>query len=263
MKTVTMHFSTTIILLFASTCLFSSPTISDSSIIYKRSHLISQNDSIDLLKQTFKRKGVSLTELEEKQSLIHDSLKLINQSIQNSGTQPEQSSLFDFLPYLPLKPTTIFDWIIIVVGIVAVISGFFLVIGMLSMAKAKKNSRLKKAIPKEITTQKKTTIIPSQPIEELRALANSATDSVNQLRRQLRNAENDKPSSENTPEIAKRIPQTTIEDVSQENDSEHKRKIIDAAQSGMSPQEISKKYHISTDQVSLILKVAGVKLKKG
>jgi DNA-binding NarL/FixJ family response regulator len=140
---------------------------------------------------------------------------------------------------------------------------------MFSMAKAKKKTRLKKAIPKEITTQKKTTTIPSQPIDELRALANNSTDSVNQLRRQLRNVENDKSASENTSEITKRlhkqdqITQIHFGSSSQDNDSEHERKIIEAARSGMSPQEISKKYHISTDQVSLILKVAGIKLKKG
>jgi hypothetical protein len=243
------------------------PNNPDSSVINKRLHLIAQNDSIDLLKQSYKRKGLPLTELEEKQDSIHDTLKSINKQIQNSKPSSVQTSLLlDLISYIPMKPNTIFDWIIIIVGIIAVISGLFLIFGIFSMAASrKKATQKKKSLQYNTPAPHKTPAPATQPIDELRALAKNTSDSVHQLRRQLKNTEYEKnaPAPEPVkPHPEEEMPPLLLSDQAHKNDAQIEHKIIDAASNGLNPQEISKKFHISTDQISLILKVAGIKPKK-
>jgi hypothetical protein len=247
----------------------------DSTIIHKRVQLISENDSIDLLKQTFKRKGLSLTELEEKQRVIRDSLKMLNLQIQNTNISHSNSRLPDLIRLLSNKPETIFDWIIIVVGIIAVISGVFLISGIFSLlssknkaSKSKKSSKkISEPPPKKLAATPQPAASPKQSIDELRALAGNTSDTVNQLRRQLKNTGTISSQPE-TNIRAKNLPQqeemppALFADPNTQDELHTQKQIIDAARNGMTPHDISIKYHMSTDQILLILKVAGVKQKK-
>lgn len=275
-KIPVIHFVTKLLIVlfcFSATTLSNNP---DSTIISKRLQLISINDSIDLIKQTNKRKGLSLTELEEKQSVVRDSLKMINIQIQNTKISSNSTTLLDLANLLSRKPATIFDWIIIVVGLIAVISGFFLISGIFSMFSSKKKmvtskktaKKVSDAPPKKQTIAPQPVASPKHSIDELRALAGNTSDSVNQLRRQLKNID---PSSSNQPEIINHtinlspedeMPPSLFSESIDQNDMQTQQKIIDAATNGMNPLEISRKFHISTDQVLLTLKVAGVKQKK-
>lgn len=245
----------------------------DSTIFIKRVQLISRNDSIDLLKQTFKRKGLPLNELEEKQVVIRDSLKVLNLQIQNTKITPRTTTFLDLVQLISKKPDTIFDWIIIVVGLIAVISGFFLITGIFSMFSSKKKpvKNKKPAKKNSDTPPKKPAPAPAphiateqrKAIDELRALAGNSSDSVKQLRRQLKNFDStsDRPEPVNQlpPE---EMPPAVFSDSIDQNDMQTQEKIIESAKNGMKPHDISRKYHMSTDQVLLILKVAGVKQKK-
>lgn len=257
------------LLLFCVTfSLHAMPNSRDSSIIKKRMDLITQSDSIDLLKQSFKRKGMALTELEEKQKAIHDTLKYLNNQIQKIKFSPTRTSIPDLIRSISLKPDTIFDWIIIVVGIIAIISGVFLVFGVFSIARSKKKrSKKKRPVQNSIPPPQKAPAPSTHPIDELRALATNTSDTVTQLRRQLKNSEheNNAPDRERLKqhqEPEEEMAPLPVSDNEYKRDTHTEKKIIEAARNGASPQEISKKFHTSIDQVSLILKVAGVKSKK-
>jgi hypothetical protein len=179
------------------------------------------------------------------------------------------------IQFISKKPDTIFDWIIIVVGLIAVVSGFFLISGILSLfSLKKKKAKNKKAVkksseppPKKPASPPQPSTSPKQSIDELRALAGNTSDSVNQLRRQLKNfdAATDRPEFINPPKIdsiQEEMPPALFSDSIDQNDMQTRKKIIESAKNGMTPHDISRKYHMSTDQVLLILKVAGVKQKK-
>lgn len=251
------------------------PNNLDSTIIHERVQLISKNDSIDLIKQTFKRKGLPLTELEEKQRVIRDSLKMLNLQIQNTKIAQKNSTMSDLIRLLSNKPDTIFDWIIIVVGIIAVISGVFLISGIFSLFSSKKKTSKSKKSSKKISEPppKKPAVAPQpvpsskQSIDELRALAGNTSDTVNQLRRQLKNTDTTISRAETINHTKNQSPQEEMppalfSDSIDQDDMQTQQKIIDAARNGLKPHDISRKYHMSTDQVLLILKVAGVKQKK-
>ncbi|HEX2956397.1 MAG TPA: hypothetical protein VHO70_06190 [Chitinispirillaceae bacterium] len=251
------------------------PNNLDSTIVKKRVQLISKNDSLDLIKQTFKRRGLSLSELEEKQSVIRDSLKMLNLQIQNTKISPGNSTLPDLVKQLYKKPETMFDWIIIIVGLIAVISGVFLLTGIISMFSSKKRAaKSRKTVKKVSEPPSKKAAVPPQPaasskqaIDELRALASNTPDSVKQLRRQLKSADSkssgpDIVENDNKPSLQEEMSPPLFMDSTQQHDIQTQQKIIEAAKNGMKPYDISRKYHMSTDQVLLILKVAGVKQKK-
>ncbi len=258
------------LLFFSVASSLNATTVSrDSLIIKKRMVLITQNDSIVLLKQSYKRKGIALTELEEKQMAIHDTLRYLNNQIQNFRYSPERTSIPDLLRSISLKPDTIFDWIIIIVGIIAVISGVFLVFGVISIVTSKKRRSKKKKPAQQtiIPPPQKTPVPATHPLDELRALATNTSDSVTQLKRQLKNIEYDNNAPDRERLIQHQEPEEVmtplpVSDNEYKRDTQTEKKIIEAARSGASPQEISKKFHISADQISLILKVAGVKQKK-
>lgn len=275
-KTPATYFTIRFFILLFCFSVTTLPNNLDSTIIHQRVQLISKNDSIDLLKQTFKRKGLPITELEEKQGIIRDSLKTLNLQIQNTNLSHHNSRLLDIVQLLSNKPDTIFDWIIIVVGIIAVISGIFLISGIFSLFSSKKKSSKSKKSSKKIsepppkkpvaTTQPATS--SKQSIDELRALASNNSDTVNLLRRQLKNSEPTRSLSEEPNNFSRKLPQpeemppALFSDSDDQNELQTQKKIIEAAKNGMSPHDISRKFHMSTDQVLLILKVAGVKQKK-
>jgi hypothetical protein len=151
------------LLFFSVASSLNATTVSrDRLIIKKRLELITQNDSIDLLKQSYKRKGIALTELEEKQMAIHDTLRYLNNQIQNFRYSPERTSIPDLRRAISLKPDTIFDWIIIIVGIIAVISGVFLVFGVISIVTSKKRrSKKKKPAQQTIIPPPQKTPVPA------------------------------------------------------------------------------------------------------
>ncbi len=276
MKNIHVLYSATrffiLLFCFSATAL---PNNLDSTIIIKRLQLISKNDSIDLIKQTFKRKGLPLTELEEMQSTLRDSLKMLNIQIQNTKVTPTSATFPDLIQLISKKPDTIFDWIIIVVGLIAVISGIFLISGIFSMFSSKRKKRKsKKVIKKASEPPPEKPEVPPQPaasakqaLDELRALAGNTSDTVNQLRRQLKNTDTPNVQAEIYSNLRKQpaqeeMPPALFSDSIDQNDVQTQKKIIESAKNGMAPHDISRKYHMSTDQVLLILKVAGVKQKK-
>jgi len=125
-----------------------------------RVELLLRLDSIEVEKQTLKRQGKPLRELETAASQIRDSLAAMRAHIAPSEQQRSSEKNFSLpfsLPFssavsnsfskIAFSPRNFFDWFIIVVGIVAVLSVFLLVIGVLHTARAKKR-RAGAAAPK-------------------------------------------------------------------------------------------------------------------
>ena len=118
-------------------------------------------DSLEVEKQTLKRLGKPLFELEAAASRLRDTLLAMRPNT-TLPEQPQSSSGKSFsLPFslltsisgIPFAPRNFFDWFIIATGVVALVSGFLLVIGILHTARAKK----RRAAPPKAKSAAKTT----------------------------------------------------------------------------------------------------------
>ena|GEM_PF-1970456 len=130
----------------------------DSVSAADRLELRQRLDSLEVEKQTLKRMGKPLSELESAASQLRDTLKALRgHTAPSSAASSDKSFSLPFaLPFsLPswvsqissFTPRNAFDWFIVAVGVVALLSGFLLVIGIIYTARAKKR-RARAAAPK-------------------------------------------------------------------------------------------------------------------
>jgi hypothetical protein len=260
--------------LFVALFLFvksSDAQVSDSvdSIIEIKKTLAVQLDSLEVEKQARKRLGEPLAELEEESQKIYDSLAILRNQLTESipeslktGSGDGYPGIFKDILKLTWRPASLFDWIIIFVGFIAVFSGVLLVGGvahsLFSRSGTKSRSRktpLSQAGKLPPLSETRPPIINTPAENEdssLASLRKRMRQDIDHIQRFNAPAAPFS-SSPNPPEIPRK------QDGQQESQVSIRETILNAAGEGLSVQEISKKYHISIDQVTLVLRIA----KKG
>ena len=228
----------------------------------QKSMLLQKLDSLDVEKQVLKRKGQSIEDLEKLSATIKDSIAglkkelALGEGVSLSATLPDVPTgigqyIKDIRKYLPQNT---FDWIVVVVGFIAIIAGLILFVGLIGML-WKKVFRGKKQPLKTMHDIFPQTV-ESSDAEYLSKSggpdAESSGMKIDLLRQRI------KEESAVVP-MAGFGPDAVRQDVSSEKTAEPadlKNRILLAAEQGADISEISKKFHVSVDQVSLILRVA-------
>ena len=107
--------------------------------------IITQNiDSLDLLKQDLKRKGQAIIEIEQQQDLLRDSLHQLRIKLQTTSEVLPKTSGKKRTALFFLKPANLFDWIIVVTGLIASFSGLMLIIGIFRILGLKRKRKPRK-----------------------------------------------------------------------------------------------------------------------
>jgi len=239
---------TYLLVLFSFTVVLHSQPV--STINETRRILIQRIDSLDLEKQVLKRQGQPVAEIENTQKEIIDSLNSIRKIIQTTNAErltvinkssPENKFLF-------FKPQGYFDWLILIIASIAGISGLILLVGIiktLSIKKNKKSSRtsLQAAQSYSLVKQFRHS---EQPSDETVMAENP--DPLKALRKRV--AEEKRTENEMISPPYSQNPQAVSE-----KSADIKSLVFKAASEGLDVQEISRRLHLSADQVSLILKV--------
>ena len=238
----------------------------DDNPLSRKGILSARLDSLEMEKQISKRKGEPFGNLEDECRRVHDSIAALRADItgtDESGPQHKKAmgeesfivSLFSSF----LKPTNIFDWIIIAVGFIALLSGVVLLIGItrsIFKRSGRKSSSSLYPPQKKTHTEKLRKNIHEIPPSEADRSADKSDKDIDTLRRRMhKDIENIQRF--NTAES----PFSPQDDVSESLADQGKidtirENVIRAAKEGLDIQEISRKYHISVGQVSLILRVA-------
>ena len=218
-------------------------------------------DSLDLEKQVLKRSGQSISDIELQQTELLDSLKLIREKIQSSylsQSRPYKATSKVSIP----RPQSLFDWIIVAVGATAVLSGLILIIGLLKTFSSKPRRRRTNSLKKK-ATQTYTQMQHSEPLQkpvlpppEHPVFPDTLPDPITRLRMRIIEESKTEEAMEQTPvhNVHSPVAHSTTLENDQEKDISNK--ILNASNSGLDVLEISRRFHMSTDQVSLILKVA-------
>lgn len=241
----------------------------DENALSRKKILSARLDSIEMEKQTRKRKGEPLGDLEEECGRIHDSIAALRVEIletdesilQRRKAAGKESFIAPFLkPFF--KPAHVFDWIIIVVGFIALLSGIVLIIGLITTVFRRSKRKLKPSVrpqPKKFHSEKLPQGSPKVPPSDSYITADKDDRGIDTLRRRMQKDIEDiqRFNTDDSP-FATRDDEHEAQ-TERENKDTVREQIIRAAREGLDVQEISRRYHISSDQVSLILRVA----KKG
>lgn len=228
---IPVFFSGVLIFFYMS---FAQNKASIESLVSRIDFLNEKIDSVNLEKQIFKRKGQSISEQEKISALLRDSLQQIRNKIENKVTEsPNLNKSPSFSS--SIIPQNSFDWIIIVTGIMAVFSGIILISGIV---KTIRNKPKKKNPPKKTSATAPKTLdlnseLPTKPLPEFKIPDDSL--SSQEINSSLVTKKWEKPSM-NSPEIEKLV--------------------LQAFHDGMDIPDISRKFQLSSDYVSLVLKVA-------
>ncbi len=252
------------------------------SAIEKRRVFTERLDSLELEKQWLKRKGRSIEDLERATDLIKDSIVAIRTRIaageggvadrKQTGEEvvaPVSRMSLLWRDWCSFLPKTIFDWIVVAITGLAVISGVVLIIGIFGFI-SRGMKRKKKAVSplhdmfsgtEGTDLFKGISKVPQTPAE-------SEEERINDIRRRaawpdpgMRGENNNRSSSlparppfngsgDNEVISAPLVP------MEGRGPQEIKRQVECAARQGLDVQEISRRFHLSADQVSLILRVS-------
>jgi len=155
MKNLSLLILSFLLLLFAFN-VYASDSISSAERLELRQRL----DSLEVEKQTLKRLGKPLSELETAAAQLRDTLSTMR--VHTVSLEQHSSDKSFSLPFslpaslsgISFAPRNLFDWFIIAVGVVALLSGFLLVIGIIHAARAKKR---RTAVPKAKAVKTKDT----------------------------------------------------------------------------------------------------------
>jgi hypothetical protein len=139
-------------------------------------------DSIEMEKQIRKRKGESLEDLEIESKKIHDSIVVLRTELSrytdpvSLSEKDSDTKLFSSFSLKPLiNPVSLFDWIIIIVGIIALLSGIILAIGLvhtLFFRKNKKSQSSAHILPKRLDSRPES----DRPVELPSSVSGKTTD---------------------------------------------------------------------------------------
>ena len=233
-------------------------------------------------KQIRKRKGQPLEDLEKKSLHLKDSISAIKKEMDRTkgwypvvpkreGTERRQWQGIRFFPH------NAFDWLVFIFAAIAFIAGAILCIGLFSMLwravilkkkpplkTFRENLSLRDDLPSRGNTSQ-TSEMNQQRIESLRERIseeskNSAFPSEAPLPETLPEvnvqgaaikADNNEDSNE-----SKSVPLSSPSQAAHLAAADLKKRILKAASEGTDCAEISKKFHVSADQVSLILRIS-------
>lgn len=250
------------------------------TLIARKNALSMRLDSLEIEKQRRKRKGESLDELEKISQRIQDSILLFRAKLENISESDaaflqknkKQGVLYNLMETL-LQPSTLFDWIIIVIGFITLLSGIVLIISVLHSFKQHKKRKtrertLKSVIKKSEPSIKKNQTPDLETVEKISNFSNAfpphttpendmEDKNIAMLRERMqKDIENIQRFNKSTSPFSSRIQQTNDpEEKSQDNES-LKELVITAARQGLTVDQISQKYHISKDQVALIVRLS-------
>ncbi len=265
-------------------CIFLVAPVWGNSVgdVSQKSALMEKLDSIDMEKQIRKRKGQSLDDLEKKSSLLKDSIAAVKMGIDRTdgtGAAPKKNA--GDAPRLRqagrLLPHNAFDWVVLVFAAIALIAGVILCIGLVSMiwktVKSGKKTPLK-TMRENLSLREERSPPPENvpPLTEKNAeLSEKRIDS---LKKRIGVASENNGSPRGKP-FCSPLPggiQEPVSDADTNKDSNAldtahlhdasppganlKSLILKAAREGADTMEISKRFHVGVDQVSLILRVA-------
>lgn len=215
-----------------------SPAASDHNstvnLLFQKKIDLSQSlDSLNLLKQSKKREGRSFSEIELKQKQILDSLHLIRKMIQTdiatTSRFSDNKNGSSFLSFFRLS-----DWVIFIIAVALLFTGILLLFRTVTNAlfsSSKSISSNKSALPLNPENH-----LLSEEFSEPNIITKSQETNGDQIHFEPVEKNPDQPDDR--------------------NDKDLETNIIKAASEGMSIQEISRLFHLSSDHITLILKLA-------
>jgi hypothetical protein len=226
-------------------------------------------DSIDVEKQLRKRRGESLEDLEKAAEVLKDSVAvlklLVPQGSQVSGAMTDSSPAGtvsgEKTPqwiqlFYKFLPKTFFDWMVDIVGFIAIVSGIVLIIGIFGLL-SKGLKKKKKAPPLPKTLHE---IFPrsyaADAYDRIPKVPAGSTEENNETIASLRKRIEDAPEKEPQDDGVLATVDDAADAKSAKEPLELKKQVIQAAQDGLDVSEISRRFHLSSDEVSLILRVA-------
>lgn len=240
-----------------------------------RNSLMMRLDSLEMAKQELRRQGLPLDELEALSSVVKDSLDaardilpLVPPSVSTGGLGSQITYWrgvisTEYKQLFVREHRDLFDWIITVFVAAAVVATLILVLVLFRAAirgvtrGRSHRKKPKKAAPPAVpfrAAPPSTTGYGSNAMPLRMAPAPKQEESLEQLRSRISTTELAR--QESRPEPPPRLDRTR--DIAGQTPAKFsmKSQVIAAARQGLSVPEIARKLHVSTDQVSLVLKVA-------
>jgi hypothetical protein len=259
---------------FISLCLIGllcGSSFAQNDVTARKRVLTEKLDSIDLEKQLRKRKGESLEDLEKAAAMLKDSITAVKR-LMPSGSQTSEGTTDSskagmaagentpgwLLALKKFLPKTFFDWMVDIVGFVAIVSGIVLIIGifgLLTKGFKKKNKAppqpktLHDIFPRSYAADAYDRIpkVPLGPAEE-------KEETIQSLRKRIEDDEGVLATVDDRPEPSAATGGTDAKTV--RDPVEIKKQVVQASRQGLDVSEISRRFHLSSDEVSLILRIA-------
>jgi len=252
-------------------------------ILEYRAVLISRLDSIALEKQQKKRAGKSIKALDNRADQLKDSIANLIQLIEAGEEylpEPPRKNILQKIKMLTgnslIQPKNFFDWLILIIGAIAVLSVVVLIVSVFL-------ALLKKVFggprrPKKVKSK-------SKPMHTMKNGLNSSMDAyfskkteeeagLEKLRQRIAKTRKENEAAKPSVSIERRTvpvpepiekkgkPASHSKSDSETVDTDIRRKVIRAARQGTSIQEIARQCQLSADHVALILKIAVQEAKK-
>ncbi|MBD3421109.1 MAG: hypothetical protein GF398_13415 [Chitinivibrionales bacterium] len=267
--------------------MYSADTLAEQKVT-----LTARLDSLELEKQKQKRRGNSLQELEQHTAVVKDSIERLRKRIALSNTSPVKGFFKNWsasgeqapgrVAEKTLVPGDLFDWIIVIVGAIALLAGLVLLFGLLKSWTRRTGAQQKKAqksppSPASVSESARQNR-PAQPspVSPETPLYKATYQRPRSTSRNAEEAKNTNHASRDEGiELLRQRIGDDIQRIRQFDKSERpaalqdeksgthrseadvKKQILAAARAGMDAATISKKFHVSADQVTLIMKMAG------
>jgi len=206
-------------------------------LIQKKNAHSQSLDSLDLLKQRKKREGSSFSEIELKQKQILDSLQLIRKIIQTDVTALSQLS--NNKNQFPLfSHPNLSDWVISVVAVTLLFTGILLLFRTV----------------KNVLFRSSKNFISNKPANLDTSLSNHPDNLLSGEFLDLSDIA--KSQEKNEEQIHFDAKEKDPDHLDKKNDKDLEVNILKAASEGMSVQELSRHFHLSSDHITLVLKLA-------
>lgn len=237
-------------------------------LVARKRVLSARLDSLEMLKQARKRQGRELAELEENVSRVKDSIAAVRAEVAaltpaSQVAPPLEPGADGFLGRLAsLRPQGILDWVIVAVGAVAVLSGIVLVVGLLhtivgGSRRRPKRARPSRSVPAPSVRPRSASPAAGVPPTVSGAPADIDSEGLESLRQRMHDdIERIRRFDEEHSPFDSERPAPAPEPVD-EGAGEVRDRVLAAARQGLDVQEISRRLHLSVDQVALILRVSG------
>ncbi len=252
------------LLLFVLLCVVTTGDAGErEDIINAREVLTVRLDSLEMEKQIRKRQGKPLGKLESESRRLRDSIAVLRKKLAGTydGEEPPRANgpLVETLARIFHKPANIFDWLVTIIGAIALLSGALFISGLVHTIFSRARKPLRSQAPQKqqrTQTSGHTGGSPRYPPAGPSPVTDSKDENIASLRRRMKR---DIDRIQRFNETASPFSNTekTGSD-SKETDAKEslRQDILHAAQQGLDYQEISRKFHVSVDQVSLIVRVA-------